>query len=150
MILILSNALLITQVKILNWVDGVESDDFFTGLTAQFGAALPSDADQGVRSPVAFVRPLDSCSNLSSRVSRKCDPFSKSRCLFTDSCSFALFQLDGSIALSIRGSCAFTEKAKHAEAAGASALLVINDKEGFFVFLKLWSLVDVFVSSNLI
>lgn len=138
MILIISNALLITQVKILNWVDGVESDDFFTGLTAQFGAALPSDADQGVRSPVAFVRPLDSCSNLSSRVSRKCDPFSKSQCLFTDSCSFALFfalfQLDGSIALSIRGSCAFTEKAKHAEAAGASALLVINDKEGFLFF----------------
>lgn len=42
-----------------------------------------------------------------------------------------LFQLDGHIALSIRGNCAFTEKAKHAEAAGASALLVINDKEGF-------------------
>ncbi|WZY91613.1 hypothetical protein YC2023_063942 [Brassica napus] len=92
------------MVKILNWVDGVESNDFLTGLTAQFGESLPSDAGQGVRSPVAFVRPLDSCSNLSSR-------------------------LDGSIALSIRGNCAFTEKAKHAEAAGASALLVINDKE---------------------
>ncbi|KAG2244865.1 hypothetical protein Bca52824_093284 [Brassica carinata] len=92
------------MVKILNWVDGVESNDFFTGLTAQFGESLPSDADQGVRSPVAFVHPLDSCSNLSSR-------------------------LDGRIALSIRGNCAFTEKAKHAEAAGASALLVINDKE---------------------
>ena len=82
MILIIWNPLLITQVKILNWVDGVESNDFLTGLTAQFGESLPSDAGQGVRSPVAFVRPLDSCSNLSSRVSRKCDPFSKSQCLF--------------------------------------------------------------------
>ena len=31
--------------------------------------------------------------------------------------------------MSFRGNC---EKAKHAEAAGASALLVINDKEGLF------------------
>ncbi|CAH2058262.1 unnamed protein product [Thlaspi arvense] len=91
------------MVKVLNWVDGVEGD-FLTGLTAQFGASLPSAADQSVRFPAAFVDPLDSCSNLSSR-------------------------LDGHIALSIRGNCAFTEKAKHAQAAGASALLVINDKE---------------------
>lgn len=55
------------QVKVLNWVDGVEVD-YFTGLTAQFGASLPSDADQTVRFPAAFVDPLDSCSNLSSRV----------------------------------------------------------------------------------
>ncbi|KAL0702678.1 hypothetical protein Bca4012_058800 [Brassica carinata] len=40
-----------------------------------------------------------------------------------------LYQLDGHIALSVRGNCAFTEKAKLAVAAGASALLVINDKE---------------------
>nr|AAM14939.1 unknown protein [Arabidopsis thaliana]AAM15159.1 unknown protein [Arabidopsis thaliana] len=91
------------MVKVLNWVDGVEGD-FLTGLTAQFGAALPSVPDQALRFPAAFVDPLDSCSHLSSR-------------------------LDGHIALSIRGNCAFTEKAKHAEAAGASALLVINDKE---------------------
>lgn len=117
------------QVKILNWVDGVESDDFLTGLTAQFGASLPSDPDQSVRSPVAFVHPLDSCSNLSSRVSRKCDPFSPKSMPFSLNI-WLCFQLDGRIALSIRGSCAFTEKAKHAEAAGASALLVINDKEG--------------------
>ncbi|KAL0802817.1 hypothetical protein Bca101_057993 [Brassica carinata] len=36
---------------------------------------------------------------------------------------------NGHIALSVRGNCAFTEKAKLAVAAGASALLVINDKE---------------------
>ncbi|XP_010508474.1 PREDICTED: signal peptide peptidase-like 3 [Camelina sativa] len=91
------------MVKVLNWVDGVEGESI-TGLTAQFGASVPSDADQSFRFPAAFVGPLDSCSNLSSR-------------------------FDGHIALSIRGNCAFTDKAKHAEAAGASALLVINDKE---------------------
>ncbi|CAH2058111.1 unnamed protein product [Thlaspi arvense] len=56
------------MVKVLNWVDGVEGD-FLTVLTAQFGAPLPSDADQSVRFPAAFVDLLDSCSNLSSRVS---------------------------------------------------------------------------------
>lgn len=51
-------------------------------------------------------------------------------CFWVKLALHCLFQLDGHIALSIRGNCAFTEKAKHAEAAGASALLVINDKEG--------------------
>ncbi|KFK37150.1 hypothetical protein AALP_AA4G219600 [Arabis alpina] len=91
------------MVKVLNWIDGVEGD-YLTGLTAQFGASLPSKADQSVRYTASIVDPLDACSNLS-------------------------FKLDGRIALSIRGNCAFTEKAKHAQAAGASALLVVNDKE---------------------
>ncbi|KAL0739913.1 hypothetical protein Bca4012_081426 [Brassica carinata] len=91
------------MVKVLNWINGVKGS-YFTGLTAQFGATLPSEARQSVRLQASLVDPLDSCSNLSST-------------------------LDGRIALSVRGNCAFTEKAKHAEAAGASALLVINDKE---------------------
>ena len=54
------------------------------------------------------------------------------------------FQLDGRIALSFRGNCEFTEKAKHAEAAGASALLVINDKEGlFFELFSKWVCVKI-------
>lgn len=43
---------------------------------------------------------------------------------------FADSQLSGHIALSIRGDCDFTTKAEIAQAAGAAALLVINDKEG--------------------
>ncbi|CDY30380.1 BnaA04g24810D [Brassica napus] len=63
-----------------------------------FGASLPSKARQSRRLHASLVDPPDSCYILSSR-------------------------LDGRIALSFRGNC---EKAKHAEAAGASALLVIN------------------------
>lgn len=69
------------QVKVLNWVDGVEGD-FLTGLTAQFGAPVPSAADQSVRFPATFVDPLDSCSNLTFRVCFSfhvlefCNPFS--------------------------------------------------------------------------
>uniref|UniRef100_A0A0D3C5X9 PA domain-containing protein n=1 Tax=Brassica oleracea var. oleracea TaxID=109376 RepID=A0A0D3C5X9_BRAOL len=69
-----------------------------------FGASLPSKARQSRKLHASLVDPSDSCYILSSR-------------------------LDGRIALSFRGNCEFTEKAKHAEAAGASALLVINDKE---------------------
>ncbi|KAF3575956.1 hypothetical protein DY000_02035885 [Brassica cretica] len=69
-----------------------------------FGASLPSKARQSRRLHASLVDPSDSCYILSSR-------------------------LDGRIALSFRGNCEFTEKAKHAEAAGACALLVINDKE---------------------
>lgn len=44
-------------------------------------------------------------------------------------------QLSGSIALSVRGECAFTAKAEVAQAGGAAALVLINDKEGLdFVF----------------
>ncbi|WZY90961.1 hypothetical protein YC2023_047696 [Brassica napus] len=65
-----------------------------------FGASLPSKARQSRRLHAFLVDPPDSCYILSSRM----DAF----------------------AVSFRGNC---EKAKHAEAAGASALLVINDKE---------------------
>ena len=42
-------------------------------------------------------------------------------------------QLSGYIALSERGDCDFTTKAEVAQAAGAAALLVINDKEGLIL-----------------
>lgn len=70
--------------------------------------------------------PLDSCSNLSSTVTLSLSLKVYSFVQITE-CSI-LFQLDGRIALSVRGNCAFTEEA------GASALLVINDKEGLVFF----------------
>lgn len=50
--------------------------------------------------------------------------------VWVDMVPFALLQLSGSIALSVRGECDFSTKAQIAESAGAIALLVINDKEG--------------------
>jgi hypothetical protein len=44
---------------------------------------------------------------------------------------FLLFQLSGSIVLSVRGDCDFTTKAEVAQSEGAAALVVINDKEGW-------------------
>lgn len=37
-------------------------------MTAQFGAVLPSDKDKAVRLPVVLTTPLNSCSNLTSKV----------------------------------------------------------------------------------
>lgn len=51
--------------------------------------------------------------------------------------SHVLFQLSGSIALAARGNCTFTQKAREAQGAGATALLVVNNKEGCNLFLQL-------------
>ncbi|WZZ77336.1 hypothetical protein YC2023_097908 [Brassica napus] len=91
------------MVKVENWVNGENGEDF-SGMTAQFGAVLPSDKDKAVRLPVVLTTPLNSCSNLTSKLS-------------------------GSIALSVRGECTFTAKAQVAQAGGAAALVLINDKE---------------------
>ncbi|AAF29388.1 Contains similarity to a vacuolar sorting receptor homolog from Arabidopsis thaliana gb/U79959 [Arabidopsis thaliana] len=91
------------MVKVENWVNG-ENGETFTAMTAQFGTMLPSDKDKAVKLPVALTTPLDSCSNLTSKLS-------------------------WSIALSVRGECAFTVKAQVAQAGGAAALVLINDKE---------------------
>lgn len=37
-------------------------------MTAQFGAMLPSDKDKAIRLPVILTTPLNSCSNLTSKV----------------------------------------------------------------------------------
>lgn len=37
-------------------------------MTAQFGAMLPSDKEKAVRLPVVLTTPLNSCSNLTSKV----------------------------------------------------------------------------------
>ncbi|XP_021898447.1 signal peptide peptidase-like 3 [Carica papaya] len=93
-------------VKVKNWVDGVEGESF-SGLTARFGASLPTRAEQGVRLPAVFTNPLNCCSTSSIKIS-------------------------GSIALTERGDCDFTTKAKIAQSGGAAALVVINDKEELY------------------
>ena len=42
-----------------------------------------------------------------------------------------ILQVSGSIALTVRGDCIFTTKAKVAQAGEAAALIVINDEEGW-------------------
>ncbi|KAL5542920.1 hypothetical protein UlMin_010630 [Ulmus minor] len=93
-------------VKVTKWVDGDEGNSL-VGVNARFGSLLPSDAQNDQRLPVVFSNPLNGCSNSSSKLS-------------------------GKIALSIRGECDFTTKAEVAQAGGAAALLVINDKEDLY------------------
>lgn len=51
-------------------------------------------------------------------------------CIWVDTVPFSLVQLSGAIALSARGDCEFSVKAKIAQSGGAKALVVINDDEG--------------------
>ncbi|XP_068645165.1 signal peptide peptidase-like 2 [Aristolochia californica] len=93
-------------VKVKNWVDGVEKKSV-VGLSARFGAVLPSNAIEALRLPAVMANPPDCCAQSTSKVSN-------------------------SIALAERGECAFTAKAEVAELGGASGLLVINDKEDLY------------------
>ncbi|XP_057957928.1 signal peptide peptidase-like 2 isoform X2 [Malania oleifera] len=93
-------------VKIKNWVNGVEGESV-VGLSARFGASLPSHAENDLKLPAVFSNPLNCCSNSLSKLSQ---------------CA----------ALSMRGDCAFMKKADIAQSGGAAALLVINDNEDLF------------------
>ncbi|PON66904.1 Peptidase A22B, signal peptide peptidase [Parasponia andersonii] len=93
-------------VKVKEWIDGDE-DESLVGVNARFGALLPSHADKDLKLPVVFSDPLNGCSSSS-------------------------LKLSGYIAMSIRGDCDFTTKAEAAQAGGAAALLVINDKEDLY------------------
>lgn len=93
-------------VKVKNWIDGVEGTSM-VGLSARFGTPVPTNEDESHRITLVEANPLNCCENSST-------------------------QLSGYAALSKRGNCTFTTKAKIAEAGGAVALLVMNDKEDLF------------------
>ncbi|KAG7013864.1 Signal peptide peptidase-like 2 [Cucurbita argyrosperma subsp. argyrosperma] len=93
-------------VKVKSWVNDAE-DKIFVGLSARFGALVPSQAENAPKLPVVDMNPINGCSSSSSKLS-------------------------GAIALSIRGECDFTNKAVVAQAGGAAALLIINDKEDLY------------------
>lgn len=93
-------------VKLKNWVDGTERTTV-VGLSARFGAILPSHASEALRMSVVLTNPSDCCANLSSKLSN-------------------------SIALAKRGNCTFTNKAEVAELGGAAGLLVINEDEDLY------------------
>ncbi|TYK01648.1 signal peptide peptidase-like 5 isoform X2 [Cucumis melo var. makuwa] len=95
-----------SKVKVKSWVNDAE-DEIFVGLSARFGTLVPSQAEDDLKLPAVYMNPTNGCSSSSSKLS-------------------------GSIALSIRGECDFTIKAEIAQAGGAAALLVINDKEDLY------------------
>ncbi|CAB4294210.1 unnamed protein product [Prunus armeniaca] len=92
------------MAKVRNWVNGREAETF-EGAGAKFGALLPSEKENADKLPVVISNPLNGCNASSSKLS-------------------------GAIALSARGDCEFSVKAKIAQSGGAKALVVINDDEG--------------------
>ena len=55
------------QVKVKNWVDGKEHESL-VGLTARFGASLPTESHDHLRLPAVFSNPMNCCSDSSSEV----------------------------------------------------------------------------------
>ncbi|KAL1828591.1 hypothetical protein DCAR_0207829 [Daucus carota subsp. sativus] len=93
-------------VKVPTWIDGQEEDEF-VGVGARFGPTLESKERKASQTRVAFADPPDCCSK----------PKNK---------------LTGEVILVHRGNCSFTFKANVAEAAGASAILIINNHTELF------------------
>ncbi|KAA8520640.1 hypothetical protein F0562_014896 [Nyssa sinensis] len=93
-------------VKVPIWIDGKE-DNEVVGVGARFGPTLESKEKHANQSRLTLADPPDCCS--------------KSR-----------NKLTGEVILVHRGNCSFTVKANVAEAAGASAILIINNRTELF------------------
>lgn len=93
-------------VKARYWVNGALSGEL-VGLSARFGALLPTNEKEATTGPLTLAEPLNSCSNYTAQVT-------------------------GYVALAARGNCTFTKKAREAQGAGATALIVINDEEELY------------------
>ncbi|CAL4945961.1 unnamed protein product [Urochloa decumbens] len=89
------------KVKVMYWVGGDEQDSL-TGISARFGAVLPDTA--GEKKPAVQPDPKVGCAKSSKPIA-------------------------GSVAVADRGECTFIEKAKTAEAGGATALLIVNEED---------------------
>ncbi|CAF2052453.1 unnamed protein product [Brassica napus] len=87
-------------------IDGKEKEEF-VGVGARFGPTLESKEKHATLIKLALADPPDCCTT----------PKSK---------------LTGEVILVHRGNCSFTTKTKVAEAAGASAILIINNSTDLF------------------
>ncbi|GJN39436.1 hypothetical protein PR202_gb28556 [Eleusine coracana subsp. coracana] len=85
---------------VLSWVNGKEEDEF-VGVGARFGPKIVSKEKHANRTKLTLADPIECCSPLKDKVS-------------------------GDVLLVQRGKCKFTKKAKFAEAAGASGIIIIN------------------------
>ncbi|KAJ4806042.1 signal peptide peptidase [Rhynchospora pubera] len=92
-------------VKVQTWVDGHE-DAEFVGVGARFGVPIESKEKHANRTKLSLADPADCCT-----------PPSK---------------VAGDVLLVHRGSCKFTEKARAAEASGASAILIVNHRKELY------------------
>ncbi|KAI3796555.1 hypothetical protein L1987_39230 [Smallanthus sonchifolius] len=93
-------------VKVPTWIGDNEEEEF-VGVGARFGPTLESKEKDANKSRVALADPPDCCST----------PKNK---------------LTGEVILVHRGNCSFTAKANVAEAAGASAILIVNNQTELF------------------
>ncbi|XP_071697732.1 signal peptide peptidase-like 4 [Rutidosis leptorrhynchoides] len=93
-------------VNVPTWIDDKEEDEY-VGVGARFGPTLKSKEMDAHKTRVALADPTDCCTT----------PKNK---------------LTGEIILVQRGKCSFTTKANVAEAAGASAILIINNSTELF------------------
>lgn len=93
-------------VKVQTWIDGKE-DVEFVGVGARFGTRIVSKEKNANYSRLTLSDPRDCCSQ----------PRNK---------------LAGDVIMVHRGHCRFTTKANVAEAAGASAVLIINDQNELY------------------
>ncbi|XAR70287.1 hypothetical protein NMG60_11027091 [Bertholletia excelsa] len=93
-------------VKVQAWVDGRE-DREFVGVGARFGSRIMSKEKHANQTRLALSNPRDCCS----------PPKNK---------------LSGDVIMVDRGHCKFTAKANIAQAAGASAVLIINNQKELY------------------
>ncbi|PON84568.1 Peptidase A22B, signal peptide peptidase [Trema orientale] len=93
-------------VKVQTWVDGIEASEF-VGVGARFGRTIVSKEKNANRTRLTLADPRDCCSA----------PKNK---------------LAGDVIMVDRGKCRFTRKANIAEAAGASAVLIINNQKELY------------------
>ncbi|CAN1300662.1 Signal peptide peptidase-like 2 [Linum perenne] len=89
-------------VKVLTYVNGQEGSEF-GGVGARFGATIGSEKENARKTHLTLSDPRNCCIT----------PKKK---------------LAGDVILVNRGNCTFTAKAINAEAAGASAVLIVNDE----------------------
>ncbi|CAL5433106.1 unnamed protein product [Camellia sinensis] len=93
-------------VKVQTWVDGIENREF-VGVGARFGIAIVSKEKNANQTRLLQSNPRDCCSQ--------------------PNIKFA-----GDVIMADRGNCKFTTKANIAEAAGASAVLIINNQKELY------------------
>ncbi|KAI4372603.1 hypothetical protein MLD38_010814 [Melastoma candidum] len=93
-------------VKVQTWVDGQENIEF-VGVGARFGKKIVSKEKNANQTRLSLSNPRDCCSPPKT-------------------------MLTGDVVMVDRGHCKFTAKANNAEAAGASAILIINNQKELY------------------
>lgn len=92
-------------VKVQTWIDGVEANEF-VGVGARFGSIVSKEKNAN-QTRLTLSDPRDCCSKPNNK-------------------------LAGDVVMVDRGKCKFTAKANVAEAAGASAMLIINNQKELY------------------